>query len=68
MLGVSPDRQGSGLGRRMLEATFVRMRALGATTAHLYVEGDNEAALALYRGAGFEQWAIDVRWRHDEGH
>ena len=68
VLGVSPDRQGAGLGRRMLEATFVRMRALGATTAHLYVEGDNEAALALYRGAGFEQWAIDVRWRHDEGH
>jgi len=63
VLGVSPDRQGAGLGRRMLEATFVRMRAVGATTAHLYVEGDNEAALALYRRAGFEQWAIDVRWR-----
>ncbi|WP_206448414.1 mycothiol synthase [Agrococcus sp. KRD186] len=64
VLGVSPQRQGAGLGRRMLEATFVRMRALGATTAHLYVEGDNAPALALYRRAGFTQWAIDVRWRH----
>jgi mycothiol synthase len=64
VLGVSPQAQGAGLGRRMLEATFVRMRALGATTAHLYVEGDNEPALALYRRAGFTQWAIDVRWRH----
>lgn len=64
VLGVSPDVQGAGLGRRMLDATFVRMRALGATAAHLYVEGDNEAALGLYRRAGFEQWAIDVRWRH----
>ncbi|SFS01424.1 mycothiol synthase [Agrococcus baldri] len=64
VLGVSPRRQGAGLGRRMLEATFVRMRALGATTAHLYVEGDNAPALALYRRAGFTQWAIDVRWRH----
>lgn len=64
VLGVSPDRQGAGLGKRMLEATFVRMRALGASTAHLYVEGDNASALALYRGAGFAQWAIDVRWRH----
>ncbi|WP_405216028.1 mycothiol synthase [Agrococcus sp. Ld7] len=64
VLGVSPDAQGAGLGRRMLDATFVRMRAVGATAAHLYVEGDNEAALALYRRSGFEQWAIDVRWRH----
>lgn len=64
VLGVSPDAQGAGLGRRMLDATFVRMRAVGATSAHLYVEGDNEAALALYLRSGFEQWAIDVRWRH----
>ena len=64
VLGVSPARQGAGLGRRMLAAAFVRMRALGATTAHLYVEGDNAAALALYERAGFDRWAIDVRWRH----
>lgn len=65
VLGVSPTRQGAGLGRRMLQATFVRMRAVGASTAHLYVEGDNEAALGLYRRAGFTQWAIDVRWRRE---
>ncbi|WP_306231841.1 mycothiol synthase [Agrococcus beijingensis] len=64
VLGVSPARQGAGIGRRMLEAAFVRMRASGATTAHLYVEGDNAPALALYERAGFAQWAIDVRWRH----
>jgi mycothiol synthase len=64
VLGVAPGRQGAGIGRRMLEGAFARMRAVGATTAHLYVEGDNEAALGLYRRAGFSQWAIDVRWRH----
>jgi mycothiol synthase len=64
VLGVSPARQGAGIGRRMLEAAFVRMRASGATTAHLYVEGDNAPALALYQRAGFAKWAIDVRWRH----
>lgn len=63
VLGISPGRQGAGVGGRMLEAAFARMRASGATTAHLYVEGDNAAALALYRRAGFAQWAIDVRWR-----
>ncbi|MEV7528207.1 mycothiol synthase [Agrococcus sediminis] len=62
VLGVSPARQGAGLGARMLEAAFARMRAMGAGTAHLYVEGENAAALALYRRAGFDQWAIDVRW------
>ncbi|MGY3128100.1 mycothiol synthase [Agrococcus sp. UYP33] len=64
VLGVSPTRQGAGLGQRMLAAAFVRMRALGAMTAHLYVEGDNAPALALYERAGFDRWAIDVRWRH----
>lgn len=64
VLGVSPARQGGGVGRRMLSAAFVRMRALGATTAHLYVEGDNAPALALYARSGFRRWAIDVRWRH----
>ena len=64
VLGVSPTSQGAGLGRRMLSAAFVRMRALGASTAHLYVEGDNAPALALYERAGFRRWAIDVRWRH----
>lgn len=65
VLGVSPERQGARLGARMLEAVLARMRALGASTAHLYVEGENEAALALYRRAGFTRWAIDVRWRRD---
>ncbi|TXQ90270.1 GNAT family N-acetyltransferase [Escherichia coli] len=64
VLGVSPERQGAGVGGRMLEAAFTRMRASGATTAHLYVEGDNAPALALYRRSGFTRWMIDVRWRH----
>lgn len=61
-IGVSPARQGEGLGRSMLAAAHERMRRLG-TTAHLYVEGDNAPALALYERAGYERWAIDVRWR-----
>lgn len=65
VLGVRPGAQGGGLGRRMLDAALSRMRALGHGTAHLYVEGDNAPALALYERAGFERWAIDVRWRHE---
>ena len=61
-VGVSPSAQGRGLGRLMMEATFGRMRELGAQTAHLYVEGDNTPALELYRRHGFTPWAIDVQY------
>ncbi|WFR67217.1 hypothetical protein P9139_00775 [Curtobacterium flaccumfaciens] len=34
----------------------------GLGAAALYVEGDNEPALALYRRSGFAQYAIDVQY------
>lgn len=63
-LGVAPHAQGAGLGSRLLDAALDRMHELGVATATLYVEGDNEPALRLYRSRGFETAAIDVRWRH----
>ncbi|GAA2173977.1 mycothiol synthase [Agrococcus versicolor] len=62
-LGVAPHAQGTGLGGILMQATFARMHALGHDTAHLYVEGDNEPALGLYRSRGFVDHARDVRWR-----
>lgn len=61
-IGVSPGAQGRGLGRLLMDATFGRMRELGAHTAHLYVEGDNTPALELYERFGFTRWAIDVQY------
>ena len=65
VVGVSPDRQGEGLGRRLVEAGLARLESRGIHTAHLYVDGDNAAALALYRAYGFTQRSIDVQylWR-----
>lgn len=63
-LGVAPHAQGTGLGGTLMQAAFARMHELGAGTAHLYVEGDNEPALGLYRSRGFVDHARDVRWRH----
>jgi mycothiol synthase len=65
VVGVSPDRQGEGLGRRLVEAGFARLASRGIRTAHLYVEGDNAPALALYRSFGFTQRSIDVQYRAD---
>ncbi|MGV8969901.1 MAG: mycothiol synthase [Microbacteriaceae bacterium] len=62
VLGVSPEAQGSGLGRALLDAGLGLMSERGLSVAHLYVEGDNTAALRLYRGVGFTEHSIDVQY------
>jgi ribosomal-protein-alanine N-acetyltransferase len=52
LLAVAPDRQGRGIGRRLLEQFVERARAAGATRVHLEVR-DGNSAIAMYRGAGF---------------
>jgi len=63
VLGVDPSRQGTGLGRRLLEAGLSRLAGRGIRTALLYVEADNEPALALYRSLGFAPHSADVQYR-----
>jgi mycothiol synthase len=63
VVGIDPDSQGTGLGRRLTEAGLERMRQRGVTSAHLYVEGDNVAAVRLYRSLGFEDDSVDVQYR-----
>jgi mycothiol synthase len=62
VVGVHPGRQGEGLGGLLFDAGLARMRELGIPSAHLYVEGDNQAALRLYRARGFAQDSIDVQY------
>ncbi|GAB3607623.1 mycothiol synthase [Conyzicola nivalis] len=62
VVGVSPDRQGEGLGRRLVEAGLSRLAARGIRISSLYVEADNEAALRLYRSFGFGDHAVDVQY------
>lgn len=62
VLGVDPGAAGRGLGRRLLAAGLDRMRRRGRRTASLYVEGDNERALTLYRGFGFVTDAADAQY------
>lgn len=63
VVGVDPDRQGERLGRRLVQAGMARLAERGIRTAHLYVEGDNAAALRLYRGFGFTNRSVDVQYR-----
>ncbi len=54
-LGVAKGRRGQGLGRGLLQAAMNRLEGLGERRLALYVTIGNDAAVALYRSAGFVQ-------------
>jgi mycothiol synthase len=62
-VAVHPDAQGQGLGGVLVDAGLARLAALGVATSSLYVEGDHEQALRLYRSRGFADHTRDVQWR-----
>jgi [ribosomal protein S18]-alanine N-acetyltransferase len=55
-IGTRTAAQGRGIGRVLLDALVGRARALGADDVLLEVRVDNEPALRLYEGAGFERF------------
>ncbi|KAM0282466.1 hypothetical protein ACHAQH_002980 [Verticillium albo-atrum] len=50
---VDPAARGLGVGRKMLEAVMAHVRATGVKEVMLHTMGSLEAAVHLYRGAGF---------------
>ena len=53
VIAVHPDFHGLGLGRSLTVAGLVSIADRGIHTGMLYVDGDNVAALGLYRALGF---------------
>lgn len=62
VVGVAAAAAGLGLGRALMRAGLARMRARGAERTTLYVEGDNERALRLYRSLGYQEEFADVQF------
>jgi ribosomal-protein-alanine N-acetyltransferase len=54
-LAVDPAHRRGGAGRALVEAAAIMAAAAGARGLFLEVAADNEAALGLYRRAGFSQ-------------
>ncbi len=52
-LGVTRDRRGRGLGRRLMLEVLRRLRTEGVREVRLTVEPANAAAIMLYRSLGF---------------
>jgi mycothiol synthase len=64
VVGVDPERQRAGEGRRLMNAGFARLAGKGIPTSHLYVDENNIAALALYTSLGFERVGSDIQYHY----
>jgi ribosomal protein S18 acetylase RimI-like enzyme len=51
---VSPEHQGGGYGRAIMEAGAAAARRLGAVSVALNVHGGNDRAYNLYKSLGYE--------------
>jgi ribosomal-protein-alanine N-acetyltransferase len=59
-LAVTPTFQRRGLGRALLTDGLRWLRSHGARRAYVNTQEDNERALALYVGTGFEQLPVGL--------
>ena len=59
VVGIDPDAQGGGLGKALTARGLRHLYEAGLRIVDLYVEGDNDPALATYSRLGFTEHARD---------
>jgi len=64
VVGVNPAEQGTGLGKALTLAGLHYLRDREIPSVMLYVDGENTAAIRLYKSLGFTQVATDVMYEH----
>lgn len=65
-IGVDPEHQHRGVGRRLLRALLAHADARGAAT-YLEVRTDNQPAIELYRSESFEVLGVRRRYYQPSG-
>lgn len=64
---VDPGQQGQGVGRMLLDAALMALKARGAPRVVLSTANRNEAAQRLFAQAGFRRTMIEMTRELDEG-
>ncbi len=64
-IGVEPGAQRQGLAAALLDAVCKQALEAGAVRLFLEVDAGNEAALALYRAAGFKKISLRQAYYRD---
>jgi mycothiol synthase len=62
VVGVDPRERGHGLGRALTLVGLHHLNDIGLARVILYVDESNLSAVRLYRGLGFERFAVDVMY------
>lgn len=62
VVAVDPAYQGQGLGRAVTALGLEYLAGRAVDTIELYVEGDNQPAVATYRAQGFARASVDVMY------
>lgn len=62
VVGVTPEAQGTGLGKALTVAGIRHLQRQGLHAVMLYVDADNIPAVSLYRRLGFSRWDVDVMY------
>jgi mycothiol synthase len=66
VIGVDPDRQGTGLGRALVLAGLQDLHERrGAADGMLFVDAGNDDAVSLYRSIGFSRARVDRAYTCD---
>ncbi len=66
VIAADPATHGTGLGRALTVAGLRHLSALGIGVGMLYVEADNDAAVALYERLGFTVHHSDAAYLPDD--
>jgi mycothiol synthase len=62
VVGIDPTERGHGLGKSLTLVGLHHLRDIGLDRAILYVDENNQSAVRLYGGLGFERVAADVMY------
>lgn len=63
VVAVNPKAAGRGLGTVLTGVGLQHLRDRGLESVLLYVDGDNDPAIAVYTGQGFEVQRTEVQYR-----